>query len=112
MLGLSRVFFQWSGIVTCLGVAMASCNRNTPAVDIPARPVASPTSAQSAGASRPAEQGPRAEAEPDVPFDGGRPERLVIPPTTIPQESLQTKKNFDIYSELLGQALTCEGSQP
>jgi hypothetical protein len=104
------VFSVSVGVAALLGVTLEGCTRNFAKMREPQAPVAEPT----AITTPPAElsQGPRNESEPVIPFDGSRPEVLVVPQPPK-QESIETaKQQRDIYVELTGQSLKCEEARP
>lgn len=111
MFGKDSVFAPRLWAMLAVAMHIAACTRAATRVEIPVAPVASPTSTQAPLQGSELERGPRSEAEPDIPFDGGRPEGLVVPP--LPQtEGLESSlRRKDIYSELLGQTLSCQESK-
>jgi hypothetical protein len=111
MFGKDGVFALMLWAMVAVGMHMAACTPTATRVEIPVAPVASPTSTQAPLQGSELERGPRSEAEPDIPFDGGRPEVLVVPPSPQTEGQESSARKQDIYSELLGQTLSCEESK-
>lgn len=119
MFGKGCVFILLATFFCGILSLMSACIKNTGNVEVPVRPVASPTSTQDPQFG----SGEQEASEPDVPFDGGRPEALGVPsPSTgapvspaSPTSSGEAQildRTADIYSELIGQSLSCEGTIP
>lgn len=119
MFGKGKIFIRSSALGMGVAIGLFACTKNTPNPEIPSRPVASATSTQAPLRNAGEDQEHNGVTESEVPFDGGRPEAFAFPSPSpqalgIPESGEGAQQNIqhkDIYTELIGQSLTCEDTQ-
>lgn len=105
-------------VLSFLGLLLAqlACTNRFGREPITDRPVAGATSTPLPLATESQEPGPRSSSEPDVPFDGARPEALAVTTPSAPTPTPTARVTgssvvFDVYRELLQGSLVCTGAQ-
>ena len=93
-------------VLMFLGATLEGCTPNVAKVRAPEAPVAEPT--VTASPSMESSQGPRHESQPVIPFDGSKPEVIVVPESSQSDATERVNQERDVYAELIGQSLTCE----